>query len=384
LSSEQKTIKWVLVVYLTSTFLLVITLAFVYFRFESENFKENLKKQFITQGEIIHKELEKLQRNSSDELIYPRFNEFESAIFDSDKKLIFSTNKRLEVVDFDQELYNKDDFVYFTYEAKPYYLGAKYIVIEGKNIDRFSNYGLNILLLTIFILCVVGITSLFLVRLILKPMRENINLLDRFIKDTTHELNTPISTILTNIEMIEEQKIDGAIGKKIDRIKIASKTISTLYDDLVYLTLNKNTITKNELVFVSDVLKDRIEYFSLMFKSKNIKVELLIDGDFELLIDKSKLARLIDNLLSNSYKYGNKNSTLKIFVTPLLFQICDEGIGMDENEILRVFERYSRFDNTVGGFGIGYSIIKKIVDEYGMLIKIDSQKGVGTCITIKK
>ncbi|DAB29482.1 MAG TPA: two-component sensor histidine kinase [Sulfurimonas sp. UBA12504] len=383
-SGEKKTIKSVLILYLVSTFLMIITLAFVYFRYESQNFKDEIKKQSIQKAQMIHTELEKLQKNKDESLLYPRYEDLESAIFDSDKKLIFATDATLGEVDFTQQLYKKDDLIYFIYEAKPYYLGAKYIVLKQKNIKTFSKIGKNILLLTLFILLVIGLTSLFLVKLILKPMRENLNLLDRFIKDTTHELNTPISTILTNIEMIEGIEQNEKMKTKINRIKIASQAISNLYEDLVYLTLNHNTQKNDELLKVAPILKDRIEYFSLMFKSKNLEVVFIEEGYIELFIDKTKLIRIIDNLFSNAYKYSKKDSKLTIISTHNFFKICDQGIGMNENEISKVFQRYTRFDATVGGFGIGYSIIKKIIDEYDIKIKIDSKKGVGTCVTIKK
>jgi len=383
-SGEKKTIKSVLILYLVSTFLMIITLAFVYFRYEVQNFKDEIKKQSIEKAQMIHTELEKLQKNKDENLLYPRYKDLESAIFDSDKKLIFTTDATLGEIDFTQELYKKDDFIYFIYEAKPYYLGAKYIVLKQKNIETFSKKKQNILLLTLFILLVVGVTSLFLVKLVLKPIRENLKLLDRFIKDTTHELNTPVATILTNIEMIEAVEIDEKMKTKINRIKIASQTISNLYEDLVYLTLNHNVQKNDELLKVAPILKDRIEYFSLMFKSKNLEVNFKEVGDMELFIDKTKLIRIIDNLFSNAYKYSKKETKITILLTEIYFKICDEGIGMSEEEVAKVFQRYTRFDTTVGGFGIGYSIIKKIIDEYKITIKIDSKKGVGTCITIQK
>ena len=81
--------------------------------------------------------------------------------------------------------------------------------------------------------------GLILARLFLKPMRDSIVLLDRFIKDTTHELNTPLSTILTNIEMMDTDVMVEKNKKKLNRINIAARTVSQLYKDLTYLTLEQ-------------------------------------------------------------------------------------------------------------------------------------------------
>ena len=382
--SEKKTITNVLILYLFSTFLLVSMVAFAYFRYEAEIYKNQIKSMSTKKAEQLHIELEKLHKSSDSDLTYPRYSDFESAIYDSNKNLIFSTEANHKKIDFSKELYKEDGFVYFIYSAKPYYLGAKYIVLKQKNISVFKNIGINILLLTLIVLFIIGLTSIFLVKLILKPLRENVNILDKFIKDTTHELNTPVSTILTNIEMIEQLPLDINMKTKLNRIKIASQSISNLYEDLVYITLNHNIQKKNEYVEISKIIEDRIEYFTLMFNSKNIEIVFENNGSMKLFIDKSNITRVVDNLLSNAYKYSKKNSVLKITSTEQLFKICDEGIGMDQSEIARIFERYTRFDTTVGGFGIGYNIIHSIINEYKLNIQINSQKGVGTCITIKK
>ena len=382
--SEKKTITNVLILYLFSTFLLVSMVAFAYFRYEAEIYKNQIKFMSTKKAEQLHIELEKLHKSSDSDLTYPRYSDFESAIYDSNKNLIFSTEANHKKIDFSKELYKEDGFVYFIYSAKPYYLGAKYIVLKQKNISVFKNIGINILLLTLIVLFIIGLTSIFLVKLILKPLRENVNILDKFIKDTTHELNTPVSTILTNIEMIEQLPLDINMKTKLNRIKIASQSISNLYEDLVYITLNHNIQKKNEYVEISKIIEDRIEYFTLMFNSKNIEIVFENNGSMKLFIDKSNITRVVDNLLSNAYKYSKKNSVLKITSTEQLFKICDEGIGMDQSEIARIFERYTRFDTTVGGFGIGYNIIHSIINEYKLNIQINSQKGVGTCITIKK
>ena len=87
---------------------------------------------------------------------------------------------------------------------------------------------------------------MFLVKLVLKPIRDNLHLLDNFIKDTTHELNTPITTILANIETLDAQNCNEKTMRKLQRIKVASATISNLYKDLVYLLLNHKISSQNE------------------------------------------------------------------------------------------------------------------------------------------
>ena len=129
-----------------------------------------------------------------------------------------------------------------------------------KHKSVLNKISINIIILTLFIILIILITSMFLVKLILKPIRDNLNLMDRFIKDTTHELNTPISTILTNIELIENSTLDTKVKKKFNRIKTASLTISNIYEDLAFLILNHTVSSQNVNLNLNEIIKQRVEY----------------------------------------------------------------------------------------------------------------------------
>ena len=120
-----------------------------------------------------------------------------------------------------------------------------------------------------------------------------------------------------------------------------------------------------------------------MANIKNVKLHVDIKDDAYFNADKQKIERLIDNILSNAIKYTNKKTIINIILTSSILSITDEGKGMSEDEISKIFQRYKRFDKTQGGFGIGYSIIKSIIDEYNIKIKIQSQINKGTKVTLK-
>ena len=206
--------------------------------------------------------------------------------------------------------------------------------------------------------------------------------MDDFIKDTTHELNTPIATIQSNLELLENIDIDEKTNKKIERIKSATIAIKNLYEDLVFLTLNKSLQSSLQNVSLNELLKNRLEYFSLLFKSKSLTVRLVEEGNLYLMTDATKITRVVDNLISNSIKYTNKNKKITITINEKYFMIEDEGIGMSEDEVAGVFERFARFDTKEVGFGIGYNIIYKVIKEYDLKIDISSKKGEGTCVKI--
>lgn len=370
----------VLAIYLLSTTFVLVAITLAYFHIEKDKYKAQLQEELKIDAKNLADKLWVIHNYPLGEIEYPRFKEFESAIFDSDKELIFSTFK--EQIDFKESIYRENGYTYFIYPQTPYYLGTAYIVIRKDAKTFLEAIDKKILFLPFIVLIIIVLTSFFLVKIILKPLKDNIVALDRFIKDTTHELNTPIATIQSNLELLEDAILDEKVAKKLDRIKSATIGIKNLYEDLVFLTLNKSLKTSLNNVQINQLIKSRLEYFSLLFKSKSLEVSFLENGELILFIDEVKITRVIDNLISNSIKYTNKNKKILFKIDDKSFSISDEGLGMSKDEVAQVFDRYSRFNTKEIGFGLGYNIIYRVLEEYNLKITIDSKKGEGTCVTI--
>jgi two-component system OmpR family sensor kinase len=212
-------------------------------------------------------------------------------------------------------------------------------------------------------------------------MRDSIMLLDRFIKDTTHELNTPLSAILANIEMMDTGVMIEKNKKRLNRINIAAKTVSVLYKDLTYMTLEQEKKSEEEEIAIYLVIKNRIEYFDILAKSKQITFELNLQHA-TIYMDKRKFIRIIDNLISNALKYNKRGGKIMINLYEDRLSITDTGIGIDEDKIPFMFDRYMRFNQSEGGFGVGLSIVKQIIDENNLKIEVTSTINIGTKITI--
>ena len=223
----------------------------------------------------------------------------------------------------------------------------------------------------------------FLLRLFLRPMKDALHLLDRFIKDTTHELNTPVTAIMTNIEMIDKESLDEKLLKKINRIEIGAKTISNIYEDLTFVTLNNQIISNNENLNLSNILKQRVDFFNSIAVMKKVEFKLFIKEEVYIVCDVKKISKLIDNLLSNDIKYNKINGTIKVVLTKNSLIVEDSGKGIDKENLKRLFDRYSRFDKSVGGFGIGLNIVSLIAKEYNFKIDVESQIDIGTKVKVK-
>lgn len=377
--SEKQTIFYVLGLYLSSTLLLIATLFATYYFYKQDELMHAEREILKEYSSALEEKLLFVHENSDERYEYPRFENFKSAIYDIDKKLIFSTlNTKIDSLD--KDFFFKGSNSYYISSLKPHYLGAAYSVIEKKRkpIDILN----DLIITALIIITITIITSFFLVKLVLRPLRDNLRLLDNFIKDTTHELNTPITTILANIETLDSKSCDEKSMRKLQRIKTASTTISNLYQDLVYLLLNHQISSQNEELNISEILNQRLHYFSQAANVKKLNLHVDIKEGVCFNADRQKIERLIDNILSNAIKYTNKSTTIKVVLTQHTFSVSDEGKGMSQDEINTIFQRYRRFDKTQGGFGIGYSIIKSIIDEYGIKINIESELDKGTKVTL--
>ena len=382
--SERRTLLRFLGLYAFLALLILILGSTIYYKLQKDLMLqtkrlelEEYSKELIDGLKLLHIYFDRYRT-------YPRNPLYRSAIYDADKVRIFSTLKHPERVQLDKVIYITDHVIHYIHVLDSYYLGAKYVVVEiDDDGEWFLRTWKNLLLYGGALLTLFLLAGLVLVRLFLAPMRNAIRLLDRFIKDTTHELNTPVNAILSNIEMIETRNLDPKSRKKIKRIEIAARTISNIYQDLTYLVLNHKIASQNREVDLSRLVQERVDYFKILAESKKTEIETDIQPGVRLWIDEGKMARLIDNLLSNAIKYNRRGGEILVRLRPGELLVQDTGIGMEEKQIKEVFKRYKRFDTSVGGFGIGLNIVAMIAKEYGLHVDIHSKKGKGSEVFIQ-
>ena len=382
LNSEKKTLFRFAVLYILLTLVIVSVFSFMYYDAQKNLMLQEKKPLLQEYSKELIQELKKLHRDFDKRQTYPRSQQYDSAIYDNERKLIFSTSS-IEL-DVHKILYLEKKMIHLVNIPESYYLGAKYIIIQIKDDGIWLEQTKKtiILFVSLAFVFMMGV-GYILLRLFLKPMRDAIELLDRFIKDTTHELNTPVSTIVTNIEMIDKSVLDSKLLKKINRIDIGAKTISNIYQDLTYLTLGNKIISNDELVDIKNLAMERIDYFNSLASAKKVSLDLEIKENTSLFIDKAKISKLLDNLISNGIKYNKINGFITILVDQKCFIVKDTGIGISQDDIAQLQERYTRFNTSTGGFGIGLNIVSSIAQEYDLSINIESELDIGTEVSIR-
>ena len=254
--------------------ILIMLSSLFYYQTQEKLFLAQQRATLTKYAYIQTKRLKVLHHYFSERKTYPRDERFKSAIYDIDFKKIYSLLEN-EKIRFDEEIYIENNYIHFVKSLDVYFLGAKYLILEVEDSGEWRDViwkmilGYGIAAFIFFMLF-----GLYLAKLFLKPMRDSIMLLDRFIKDTTHELNTPLSAILANIEMMDTDIMVEKNKKKLTRINIAAKTVSILYKDLTYLTLEQEKENNDEMIDLKKILLDRVEYFEILAKSKHLSFEL--------------------------------------------------------------------------------------------------------------
>ncbi len=377
--SEKRSLLRFLLIYMGSTFLLFSIAAWLFYTSSKHHLLDKQKEALKYESQKIETALRELHQSDSDRLVYPVSTVADSAIYDLDKRYIFGSFKQPPILD-EQDGKRLSLIV----ETEPYYLGAAYLLLSMP-IDFGPLHILqrNLLLFMLLAGLFFAVLGYYLGKLFIAPMRESIKQMNHFIQDTTHELNTPISTILTNIEMIETFGECDNNRIELQRIEIASKTLSRIYDDLTYLNLNHQYHRHIVDLDMSRLVKERMVYFSAMAEAKHLEVKIETAPRQILKLDKNDAVRLIDNLISNAIKYNRPKGVLHVKLTKRCFIVKDGGIGIGEKDLELIMHRFKRANTSEGGFGIGLDIVNQVVNSYGFVLQISSRLHQGTEVKIQ-
>lgn len=309
---------------------------------------------------------------------YPRFQTFQSGLYDIRFKPIFSLI-HYDIKNFKEGYHLDDSDAYLIINLpKDRYFGASYLIV--KNSVSYADVYKNVAtILFLIALLVFGLSLLFLNNFA-KPFKLLNQKLDNFIKDSIHEINTPLAIINVNIDLYNRK---NPTNKYMQRMKAAVKVLSHIYEDMDYLVKYNRIDHEPVEIDFTKFMKDRIDYFSDVASMKEIAIESDIENNISVFMNYKELQRVVDNNISNAIKYSYENNIIKISlhvrddVCSMSFQ--DYGVGIEKVE--KIFERYYRENTNKGGFGIGLNIVKSIIDKEGILLSIASEPKQGSTFT---
>ena len=376
-SYERRSLFQFLTLYLSSVFVLLAIIGYLFFENNRAAMKSAMKFEMMYQGRmlssaIVMKAMKDAFQNETEKYDFLkalRHCRFEAGYYDKNQKPIYTEIEHFNT--FDEDFSIKNGYCYTVIEDNSNHLGVHYIVLkENELLGTLHQLRIKIIGYLVLSFLLMGVVGYFLGRLFLQPVREQIESLDQFISDTTHELNTPISAILMTI-----QSLKGVEEKKMKRLEASAKRLSVMYSSLTYRLEGK--VQSKEVLDLDEIITERVGYVKELIDSKRLNTTLGLEPT-KVLMNERSAYRLIDNLISNAIKYSDVGDSIFILLKENVLTVKDTGIGIEEKEQEDIFKRYHRANEERGGFGIGLNIVLSICKEYKIKLNLDSKKGEGS------
>ena len=371
---EKKSFYSFLGLYIITSFLFLSLIGFWYYKAQKHALENEIhyKLEHIadkTAGEIIMahmhgKEIKTMEIPKDTEL----------ALIDTKGKIVEGKLVKPDVT-LTPGYFTVDDYNILISDAPREHLNISYVVVQSNTLKKkLHMLKDSVLVVLAFVSFIIVIIAWMLSKLFMKPVRQRVEQIERFINDVTHELNTPITSLVMSTD--QALKAGECTDKTLKNISISTKQLYDIYRSLTYLNFSSKTEIP-EVTDVKEVLLRSIDYYSGLAEIKRIVFHVEVEETL-FAIPEAQLSLLFGNLIGNAIKYSSPRSEIEISLKEKVFSIKDQGIGIDPKKQNGIFEKFKRGTSYSGGFGIGLSIVKEICDEYGIEIALESAPGKGT------
>lgn len=373
--NERKALVKFLFIYVTSSLLMLGSAAYFYYHDRIVS----IDRICDVSMQNIAMQLEKDFRNEVDtEYYFDDDRVMKVALYDEHQNIIQSKLSTRNI-NFKMINYMGRDSAFYIKKLQNPIGNIRYIVIEDSEITT-AMQELQVFIASVLFLATIFIAFVgyFLSRLLLKPVKDNFKILSRFMKDSAHELNTPVTALMMSANYLK----NSYDQEMVDHMLISSKMISETYNSIAYLAFNEIDHEEKEYLNLSEHVYNSIKYFKEIAASKNIVINAELE-DFVVFIDKNSLQKLINNLISNAIKYSHHNKSIDISLQDNMLKIKDEGIGIAKEHQAKIFQRYKRLSKKgSGGFGIGLDIVIRVCRANNIVIDVESEVNKGTTFTL--
>ena len=215
-----------------------------------------------------------------------------------------------------------------------------------------------------------------------------------FVANISHELKTPIGALSLLSEAVLGAKDDSeAVSRFASRMQIEAKRLTDLVQEIIQLSRvqDSDPLKEAQLLSASDIIKEALDQCRTTADSRQITLTFQDSEDGIILGDRDQLTMAIHNLIENAVNYSPLETKVSISTSIensiITISVADQGIGIPEAEIERIFERFYRVDparsRETGGTGLGLSIVKHIITKHGGEISVWSSENVGSTFSVR-
>jgi two-component system OmpR family sensor kinase len=359
-SAHRSSLYRFLALYFFAVVLTVGSFSYLYYAIKSEQYRDETYHKLRERAfELSSRIVDAQMRNRP--FAFPRSEDV--AFFDENGTLIAGAPMKLEGK---KEFEAKEEAYYLDRSARGH-LGVAYILVKepdyAKRLDELQKEALFLFVGALLLLFLVG---LYLGKLFLEPIKSTLLQLDRFVKDSAHELNTPVTTLLLATQKIERQ---GPKKHYLRSLKASAMKIEKIYKDLSFLAFEKEE--RKEPVSLRETILESLDFYEVLTEQKGLDLIVSLK-ECRVVADRDAINLLVGNIVDNAIKYAPPKSTIRIKLQDCRLEVENSGNIRNTKEI---FERYNRADRVQGGFGIGLDIVVSVAKRYGYKVKAESKEG---------
>ncbi len=375
---EKRSLFRFMAIYLGAVLIVVLAFSILFYRIDSESIKERLfSKLRMVAMQIAASAVDAQMQGHPFKI--PDSIGCDYLLADKEGRIIDGCIG--EGVDLEREEYLKDGCTYYVDRSARGHLGIAYVVVRDCSLEeQLVRSGRNVTAAAVAASLFLVLVGWYLGRLFLRPMREKIDSMDRFIHDSTHELNTPVTTMLLALQKIEKGECRPTYLRA---LQMSGRLISRVYEDLTFLLLKERQAERSRPadVDVAEKVRQSLEFFSILAEQKRLAVSFDLQPCI-VRADPHHIELLIKNLIDNAVKYTRPGGRIDVDLKGCRLVVKDSGIGIEKGKLNRIFERFERANTIEGGLGIGLDIVSTVCRIYGFGLEVKSKEGEGSAFVV--
>ena len=379
-SDEKKALVSFLTIYIFSALILVSIIGFLYYKKQVVSIEDTCSIEMANVAMMVEKDLMHAKMEGLNYEFKVPSKTLRVGLFDKDGKALYS-NLQSEKVFLSKKAYKSNTHEYHVEKLSMPVFNVDYIAVEGneaasQKLKLLFLIGTVILFSTIF----VGFVGYFLSRLLIAPIKARVEKLNCFIKDSAHDINTPVSALMMSVSSLKNR--DSVDKRVVNHISISAKLISQIYNSLSFIAFNDKDEVMNEKLDLASLVRESVRFFDEIATNRGNTIKCELEETI-INMDRSRIHKMINNLISNALKYSYPKTEITIRLKERVFSIEDRGVGIAKKDQNAIFTRYERKNKETGGFGIGLDIVKSVCQTYKIDIKVESKLKEGTTFYLK-